>query len=79
MPTPSGFASRPFSGRDDLRAIGALMSATWNGPRRPLVPGTSGRRGPTHAADIVAPIARRSERPAKAREVMSAIGDIRAG
>jgi ribosomal protein S18 acetylase RimI-like enzyme len=42
MPLPSGPISREFSGRDDLRAIGALMSATWTGPRRPLVPGTVG-------------------------------------
>lgn len=34
--------SRAFAGRDDLRAIGALMSAAWTGPRRPLVPGTVG-------------------------------------
>jgi len=42
MPRPSGLTSRAFSGRDDLRAIGGLMSETWTGPRRPLVPGTVG-------------------------------------
>jgi mycothiol synthase len=37
-----GLTSRPFTGRDDLRAMQGLMSATWLGPRRPLVPGTPG-------------------------------------
>jgi ribosomal protein S18 acetylase RimI-like enzyme len=41
MPIP-GITSRAFTGRADLRAIGALMSATWTGPRRPLVQGTVG-------------------------------------
>jgi ribosomal protein S18 acetylase RimI-like enzyme len=42
MPPVAGLTSRPFADRDDLRAIGAAMSAAWQSPRRPLVPGTVG-------------------------------------
>jgi ribosomal protein S18 acetylase RimI-like enzyme len=42
MPASSPFTSRAFTGRADLRAIQAPMSAAWAGPRRPLVPGTPG-------------------------------------
>jgi ribosomal protein S18 acetylase RimI-like enzyme len=34
--------SRAWAGPDDLRAMEGLLSAAWNGPRRPLVPVTVG-------------------------------------
>ena len=47
MPPPPAFpsrafTSRPFTGRADLAAIQAPMSASWAGPRRPFVAGTPG-------------------------------------
>ncbi len=42
MSNPSSLSSRAWASRDDLRAMTDLMSRTWTGPRRPLVPGTPG-------------------------------------
>ena len=41
MPS-SSLTSRPFAGRDDLRAMEAIVSAAWAGPSRPLVRCTVG-------------------------------------
>jgi len=42
MTNDIALSTRPFAGRADLRAMEAAMSAAWNGPHRPFVPGTPG-------------------------------------